>query len=225
MDANTLYVTFEKAIKVNIDGSDDIFYRYKMLQLEVKHTGKDKMLKTIFPNIVKVAETLHTKPELIVAYIGYEMSRSFIDKSEYMSISGHLNAQTLSKYVGKYIETFIICKKCQLPELEYDLTKLTCHSCGIVYLPLNIKGTKMEKYISKLKVKLISCSSKNKRKDNKKETKYSDVTIVDPIIGNDIKELKVDNKAEWMTDVSDIAVKERQNELCNSVANKLLDYN
>lgn len=217
MDYNILYVTFSKGAKVNIDGSDDMFYRYKMLQLEIKHIGKGKMLKTVFQNIGKVAETLHTRPEFIVAFTGYELSANFSDKSDELSVSGHLNIQILSKIVEKFIKTFIMCQKCKLPELEFDLVKLTCHSCGRCYPP-NIKGSKIEKYISKLKAKLG-----NEKKKGIKECGTNSMGIADTLFENDVKYLKVDEGIQWITDTSDIAVDERKNELCNTSADKLLN--
>jgi hypothetical protein len=62
-----------EAKKVNIDGSDDVFYRYKVPQLLVQVIGKGKMIKTMFLNNDDFAKALHLMPEYIPAYLAYEI--------------------------------------------------------------------------------------------------------------------------------------------------------
>lgn len=107
-----------------------------------------------------------------------------------------------------------MCQKCQLPELKFDLTKLTCNGCGSCYAPSINKESKLYKYIAKLKTKYCS-----------KKCKGIEVygTYYDPTIEKQIIQLKVDKETQWITDVSDDAVEKRKNELCNHAVAKLLN--
>jgi hypothetical protein len=48
----------QSAEMVNIDGSIDLFYRYKMPQLTIEVIGQGKMVKTFLTNIDSLAEKL-----------------------------------------------------------------------------------------------------------------------------------------------------------------------
>jgi hypothetical protein len=73
----------------------------------------------------------------------------------------------------------------------------------------------MKNYISKSKK--YTCD-----KEKNKTHKDHGMGVVNPIIETDAKEIKTDDNVEWEVDVSDEAVEERKKELCNPVANKLL---
>jgi len=127
--------------KVNIDGSDDMFYRYKVNQLLVQVVGKGKMIKTMFLNNDEVARGLHLMPEYIPAYMGYEIGAQFKYENkkperERAHISGEYTTAVLSDVLTKLIKEVVLCKHCKLPELKMSCeTKrkavfLTCASCG-----------------------------------------------------------------------------------------------
>ena len=130
-----------EAKKVNIDGSDDMFYRYKVNQLLIQVVGKGKMIKTMFLNNDEVARGLHLMPEYIPAYMGYEIGAQFKYENkkperERAHISGEYTTAVLSDVLTKLIKEVVLCKHCKLPELKMSCeTKrkavfLTCASCG-----------------------------------------------------------------------------------------------
>jgi len=127
--------------KVNIDGSDDMFYRYKVNQLLIQVVGKGKMIKTMFLNNDEVARGLHLMPEYIPAFMGYEIGaqqKYEVKKPERerAHISGEYTCAELSEVLAKLIKEVVLCKNCKLPELKMSCeTKkrvifLTCASCG-----------------------------------------------------------------------------------------------
>tara|TARA_R110002050_G_scaffold98965_1_gene205438 strand:+ start:458 stop:1717 length:1260 start_codon:yes stop_codon:yes gene_type:complete len=128
-----------EAKKINIDGSDDPFYRYKVPQLLVQVVGKGKMIKTMLLNNDEVGKGLHIMPEYIPAYMGYEIGSQFkYEKNkperERASISGEYTSLELSKVMEKLIKEVIICQTCGLPELQLAVEKkqiwMNCASCS-----------------------------------------------------------------------------------------------
>jgi len=126
---------------INIDGSEDPFYRYKMRQLYVQVVGKGKMIKTVLLNIDDVAKDLKVAPSYMTAFIGYEIGAQYKydakkPEREKASISGDIQVVDLSTIVKEFIQKVILCPKCKLPETTMRIDKktqivsLTCRSCG-----------------------------------------------------------------------------------------------
>jgi translation initiation factor 5 len=141
---------------LNIDGSEDPFYRYKMRQLFVQVVGKGKMIKTVLLNVDEVAKDLKVAPAYMTAYLGYEIGAgSKYDPKkpdrERASISGDRDATDLSTMMKKFISEIILCSNCKLPETTMAIDKKTrevttsCRSCGHKEV-LNLKP-KFQAYI------------------------------------------------------------------------------
>mmetsp|Transcript_19627 Transcript_19627/g.27036 ORF Transcript_19627/g.27036 Transcript_19627/m.27036 type:complete len:420 (+) Transcript_19627:289-1548(+) len=146
MDKRAFYVinTAGKKVdgkKVNINGGDDLFYRYKMSQLQIQIVGKGKMIKTMLLNNEDVANDLHLMPQYIPAYLGYEIGAQFKyevkkPERERAHISGEYTSLEISDVIEKMIKEVVLCPGCNLPELKMtcDPKKrkifVKCASCG-----------------------------------------------------------------------------------------------
>lgn len=124
---------------LNIDGSDDPFYRYKMRQLYVQVVGKGKMIKTNILNVDEVSKDLKVSPSYLTAYLGYETGAQFKydpkkpDRQK-AYISGDLDAASLTLQMQKMIKELVLCRNCNLPEITMFVNKneisTSCRSCG-----------------------------------------------------------------------------------------------
>eukprot|EP00211_Chloroparvula_japonica_P006436 CAMPEP_0119132804 /NCGR_PEP_ID=MMETSP1310-20130426/12333_1 /TAXON_ID=464262 /ORGANISM="Genus nov. species nov., Strain RCC2339" /LENGTH=427 /DNA_ID=CAMNT_0007123461 /DNA_START=362 /DNA_END=1645 /DNA_ORIENTATION=+ len=169
--------------KVNINGSDDPFYRYKVPQMHVQSVGKGKMIKTMLLNNDEVARGLHVEPEYIPAFMAYEIGSQFkYEKNkperERASISGEYPSGILSATVGKLIKDVVICGQCGLPELQMAVKQklkqiwINCASCGNRYQM--VKGNpKFIRYIVNHPPPVKNLRGK-KKEDDPKERKSSD---------------------------------------------------
>lgn len=112
---------------------NDEFFRYKMPKIELKHETN----KTIIVNIDNIAKSLHINPIYIMQFFGYELGTisKYNNKNSNLSyINGCHRLDNLSKVLNKFIEIFILCKQCKLPETEMKIKtekiKITCKACG-----------------------------------------------------------------------------------------------
>lgn len=124
---------------LNINGKVDENYRYKMPAIKSTIAGKGNGITTIFQNLQDVGKYLNQPPVLLLKYLStYNGSMA---NDEKMSITGGYNNEELQKALQVYINRFVICPKCGVPETLPQLKKegkknvtleLKCSSCGTV---------------------------------------------------------------------------------------------
>ena len=124
---------------INIAGTtpvDDPEYRYKMPAVFGKIEGSGNGIKTVLPNISDVALSLHRQPGEVNKFFGTELgaqSRYSADTDRAIVNGAHTDA-TLQELMHRYIEKFVLCPNCRLPESEYkiknDIIWHRCAACG-----------------------------------------------------------------------------------------------
>lgn len=124
---------------INIAGEtpvDDPEYRYKMPAVFGKIEGSGNGIKTAIPNITDVGTSLHRNPGEINKFFGTELgaqSRYTADTDRAIVNGAHTDA-VLQDLMHKYIEKFVLCPNCGLPETEYKIKSETiyqkCAACG-----------------------------------------------------------------------------------------------
>jgi translation initiation factor 5 len=129
-----------KILNVDPQKKDDMFYRYKMPELLIKHESRGNGAKTVFPNIREVCVKLQRPPELLNKYFGNELGAqaSFLKGDDKFLVMGHRTQEDMQVLVYKFIERTILCKQCRNPETEPRVEKknrnerlvMTCRSCG-----------------------------------------------------------------------------------------------
>ncbi|MES1909527.1 MAG: hypothetical protein MHM6MM_002250 [Cercozoa sp. M6MM] len=123
----------------NIGGDpNDPSYRYKMEELVLKVEGSGNGIRTVLVNAEKVAKQLHTHPGYLTKFLGIEFgAQSKFDKTRRVGvINGELSIRDVNPFVDKYVEMYILCPKCKLPELKTGILvsreriMYKCQSCG-----------------------------------------------------------------------------------------------
>lgn len=124
---------------INIAGTtpvDDPAYRYKMPAVFGKIEGSGNGIKTVLPNITDVALSLHRQPGEVNKFFGTELgaqSRYNPDTDRAIVNGAHTDA-VLQDLMHRYIEKFVLCPNCRLPESEYKIKSEVifhrCKACG-----------------------------------------------------------------------------------------------
>jgi len=111
---------------------DDFAYRYKMPIMTIKVEGN----KILLSNLEKIGKALHRDTDELHNYFGFTLSttKKKVDNNYY--IQGKVELSELQKKLYEYIEYFVLCDKCKLPETLYKVDdknselKKNCAACG-----------------------------------------------------------------------------------------------
>lgn len=126
-------------MEVNIPRSNtDIYYRYKMPVINIKIEGKGNGIRTVITNMGKIMKCLDRPMEYAVKFIAYELgtkNKCNIEQDNCM-FSGKHTQEYLSLQLDKFINLYILCKKCKNPEtnlcVKNNIILSNCKACGHV---------------------------------------------------------------------------------------------
>lgn len=124
---------------ININGSKDNSYRYKMPVFQCEIKGNGNGIYTIITNLNDVSKYINHPPTILLKFLSsYNGSMA---NEEKMSITGRYTSDKLQKTIQIYINRFVICSKCNIPETIPQINKqskkniileLKCSSCGSI---------------------------------------------------------------------------------------------
>jgi translation initiation factor 5 len=169
---------------INLAGTtpiDDPEYRYKMPAVFGKIEGSGNGIKTNVPNISEVAASLHRNPGEVNKFFGCELGAqtTYNEETDRAIVNGAHTDDTLQKLIRVYIDKFVLCPNCNLPETDYkiknDIVWHRCKACGAKEMVdmqhklcnYILATDKKDKKVAKGKVK------KEDKKEEKKEEKKS----------------------------------------------------
>lgn len=122
---------------MNIGGQDDEFNRYKMPSVIAKVEGRGNGIKTRIVNCYEVARALHRPPGYVCKFFGCELgAQTKIDDIDGTYIvNGSFQQNVLQDVLKKFIDMFVLCTSCNLPETDLKLRKggvitQACNACG-----------------------------------------------------------------------------------------------
>lgn len=204
---------------INIGGDqNDASYRYKMPRVQTKVEGRGNGIKTVIPNMVEMAKALHVPPAYPTKFFGIELGAQskFNKKDERAIVNGAHMTADMQKLMMNYIQIFVLCPTCGLPELNMEVKKssikIDCAACGhnaplqtahklTTYILKNPpKGKKGNKKGGKKGTKQERRALKNNSKENKAGSNGA---------SDDVPE---EEEQEWFTDTSKTAQKQRMEE-------------
>uniref|UniRef100_A0A7S1D9Q5 W2 domain-containing protein n=1 Tax=Cyclophora tenuis TaxID=216820 RepID=A0A7S1D9Q5_CYCTE len=171
---------------INIAGTnpvDDPEYRYKMPAVYGKIEGRGNGIKTVIPNISDVGLSLHREAGEVTKFFGTELGAqtTYNPDTDRAVVNGAHTDDTLQDLMHRYIEKFVLCPNCSLPETEYkiknDCIYHKCAACGskdmvdmshklCTYILAQDKKAKKE---AKSKDKKNKKDDKKNKKDKKKD--------------------------------------------------------
>lgn len=141
---------------ININNSKDPNFRYKINHIEVSYTGTgtQKGYLTNLLNLQIICEQINHNPKTVIKYLGMCVGSKSNDNKFW--IQGHHKESNLQKYIFDYIKCYVICPKCSIPELKYNLEnkiliKTYCIGCGSNnIIESNILGKNNKKIFDKI---------------------------------------------------------------------------
>jgi len=116
----------------------DKSYRYKMPKLQTKIEGRGNGIKTVIPNMADIARALHTDPGYPTKFFGIELGAQskYDTKRDVAIVNGAHQTIDLVSLLDKFIDQFILCPNCRLPEITMEVKprsgtiKIDCRACG-----------------------------------------------------------------------------------------------
>jgi len=183
-----------RQVIVNLAGSkpiDDPEYRYKMPLVCGKVEGRGNGIKTVIPNITDVALSLHRSPSEVNKFFGCELGAqtTYNVETDRAVVNGAHTDVMLQNMMKRYIDKFVLCPGCGLPETDYKIKNSQishrCKACGfkgpvdmshklVTFILAQDKKAKKDgkgkgKDKDKKKNKDIEEDDKDKKKKKKKE--------------------------------------------------------
>ena len=124
---------------INIAGLtpvDDPSYRYKMPRIFGKIEGRGNGIKTLLCNVKDVGLALNREAPEITKFFGTELGAqtTYELETERAIVNGAHTDLLLQTKLSTYIEKFVLCSNCHLPETHYKIKDGTivqkCLACG-----------------------------------------------------------------------------------------------
>mmetsp|Transcript_46474 Transcript_46474/g.140789 ORF Transcript_46474/g.140789 Transcript_46474/m.140789 type:complete len:258 (-) Transcript_46474:813-1586(-) len=155
---------------VNLAGTSEIIdpeYRYKMPLVYGKVEGRGNGIKTVIPNISDVGTALHRDPGEVNKFFGCELGAqtTYNADTDRAVVNGAHTDAVLQANVKKYIDKFVLCPSCGLPETEYKIKN------GCIYHKCAACGAKEMVDMSHKVCTYILAQDKKKKKESKKADK------------------------------------------------------
>ena len=168
---------------LNIGGDkSDASYRYKMPALITKIEGRGNGIKTVILNMAELAKSLHIHPAYPTKFFGIELGAQskYSAASDRAVVNGAHQPGDLAKILERFIQQFILCPRCKLPELKMSVKssiKIDCAACGH---NTTIKTThKLAQYMIKNPPSALAAEEEAKAKKGKK-VKAGDLEVEVP---------------------------------------------
>ena len=122
---------------LNAKSKNDAAYRYKMPQLQTKFEGRGNGSKTCIVNCLEVANSLHRTPGALTKFFANELGTISTWDGLRAIVNGHHQANVFPPLLDKFIDLFVLCPNCLLPETRLSVQARKngnifhkCASCG-----------------------------------------------------------------------------------------------
>jgi translation initiation factor 2 subunit 2 len=91
-------------------------------------------MRTIVYNIKEIAEALNRDPQHLLKFLTREMATAATLQESRAIFKGKFYRDTFERLIRRYMEIFVICPVCNLPDTrivkEKRLSFLVCEACG-----------------------------------------------------------------------------------------------
>lgn len=124
-------------IAVDPKSRDDEHYRYKMPGMLTKIEGNGNGIKTVFPNIADVCNSIHRAELFLLKFLGQELGAQSTELKHQNDLKylvmGPFKTNRIQDKVDQFITKYVLCEHCRNPETEVKVEKqratLVCKAC------------------------------------------------------------------------------------------------
>lgn len=125
-------------MSLNVNRSDDAFYRYKMPKIVTKIEGKGNGIKTVIVNMSEIAKALNRKASYPTKFFGVECGAQtqMDEKNDRYIVNGVHDSAKLQELMYSFIQKYVLCPSCGNPETVLSVKKKSgnvsyrCKACG-----------------------------------------------------------------------------------------------
>jgi translation initiation factor 2 subunit 2 len=166
-------------ISINSKFRQDPYHRYKMQPVLIKTVNRGQYGTTTILNMKEISNSLHHPEEILFKFISYDLATSCDVKRG--TITGAYTINIVQDSIDKYINNFILCVTCSVPEIDPELEgkkkkikcNMHCAACGSTN-----KLTSADKAVDKT-IKLIIKELQSNREWRKHSKNYDEVELCD----------------------------------------------
>ena len=123
-------------MSLNINGKKDGSYRYKMPAVETQQIGNGNGCHTMIHNLESIANSISCPQKILLKYIGLSLGTNSNEKK--LKINGHHSNDDIQKIIFDYVNNYLICSSCSIPELipyvegkkKRKTLHFRCSACG-----------------------------------------------------------------------------------------------
>jgi translation initiation factor 2 beta subunit (eIF-2beta)/eIF-5 len=203
---------------ININGCEDDFYRYKMEIIQITNGGYGNGQFTIIKNMKRIEKDLNTPSEVLFKYLAYTLGSSYNNKKD--SLTGTYTQDNIQLKIYDYINNFVICVYCGIPELTYYIIikkkiECKCSACGKINIlkSHNKNITKGHDLISKY------------LESGKKWIKTKGTMVFQDNIPFDDFDFEFDSVSSENDDKIDMTIENKLNQELNLITNLIENFN
>ncbi|KAH6654384.1 domain found in IF2B/IF5-domain-containing protein [Truncatella angustata] len=215
-------------LAINPKRADDKFYRYKMPRLQVKVEGKGNGIKTVIVNLSTVAQSLARPGGHVIKWFGLDLgAQTNMDPpDDRWIVNGAHDGETLQKSLFVFIEKYVLCDDCGNPETDLsikdEIVRKDCKACGARSKPLvhsNLINFILKTQSKKGKKSKTTKAERQAARRAKQLADDDEFIKAAAQVNHAPKEVKDD---DWSVDMSEQAVKARQNALPDEFRDRLV---
>lgn len=115
----------DQLLMINIDGSSDPHYRYKMPPVKVEHINSKGGMTKMY-NANQVCKAIYRSLKDLKAYYSRKLGNQVKIKDNHLIFKGVINDDLLQTLLHEYITKYVLCRKCNSPETINN----KCQACG-----------------------------------------------------------------------------------------------
>ena len=123
-------------VSIRSNNKDDQYDRYKMPDIIFRQKNEGQYNHTYITKLSDICKSLKIADVYLVRYMGIHLNTNsqFDEVNKILSLKGYFSKKDLTTCLRDFINQYVLCVKCDLPELDYlvdkKMIKIRCRSCG-----------------------------------------------------------------------------------------------